>query len=173
MIRPDCFISFAYGSNMSTARIQERCRSATPLGVAELSGHDLRWHKRGRTDGSGKCDIVVSERPEARVFGVLYRIADCEKRTLDRAEGLGQGYAEITVQVLCEGTPTTARAYQATDIDPRLQPFSWYHALVVAGAREHGLPPAYIERLKAIAVQEDPDRGRHETHMRLIERAQA
>jgi hypothetical protein len=49
---------FAYGSNMETARLRERMPSAKPLGVAKLSGHELRFHKRSK-DGSGKCNAFA------------------------------------------------------------------------------------------------------------------
>ena len=165
----DHFITFAYGSNMLSARLRERkrCPSAKPLCVAELNGFMLRWHKRSK-DGSGKCDIVSVSSPKAHVFGVLYRVAVSERCALDKAEGLGKGYAKICINVVCKGGPKTAEAYQATDIDQSRRPYSWYRALVVAGAREHRLPEEYISQLEAVATQEDPDRVRHDRNMRLI-----
>ena len=59
---PDSFITFAYGSNMPSARLRGRCPSARAIGIAELRGHELRWHKRSK-DGSGKCDIVAVDTP--------------------------------------------------------------------------------------------------------------
>jgi hypothetical protein len=161
------FTSFAYGSNMLAARLRARCPSAQPLSVAALKGFELRWHKRSN-DGSGKCDIVASNRPEAHVSGVLYQIANSEKAALDQAEGLGQGYKEIDVQVFCAGLEVTSKAYQATNIDETLKPYSWYRALVVAGAREHRHSPDYIARLEAVPAIEDTNRDRHERNMRLI-----
>ncbi len=66
-------LNFAYGSNMLVARIRERAPSARPLGVAELRGHELRWHKAGM-DGSAKCDVVASSDPRAVVLGVVYAL---------------------------------------------------------------------------------------------------
>ena len=162
------FFSFAYGSNMLCTRIRCRCSSAKPIGVAELEGFKLRWHKRSRKDGSGKCDIVSESTSNTRVYGVLYRIAMHQKCLLDKAEGLDQGYAEIDIDVHCEGEQIAAKAYQATDIDRSLKPYSWYRALVVAGAREHCLPEVYISQLEAVAAWEDPNRARHNNNMRLI-----
>jgi gamma-glutamylcyclotransferase len=169
-MRADRFITFAYGSNMSTVRLRERCPSAMPLGVAQLNGYELRWHKKSK-DGSGKCDIVPS--PEAHVLGVLYEIADAEKEALDKAEGLGHGYKEIEIQVLCDGRQLIAKAYQATEVDYVLTPYSWYRALVLAGAKEHHLPEGYIARLAAVSAQEDPDRERHNKYMYLIGEVEA
>ncbi|TNF88372.1 MAG: gamma-glutamylcyclotransferase, partial [Gammaproteobacteria bacterium] len=43
----DSLYYFAYGSNMSPARLQARVPSARPLGVYRLKGHRLSFHKRG------------------------------------------------------------------------------------------------------------------------------
>jgi len=152
-------LTFAYGSNMLTARIRKRCHSATVRGVAQLHGNELRWHKRS-TDGSGKCDVVTSRAPGNVVYGVLFTIAQSEKAALDRAEGLGNGYAEKVVEVLASGTRHTATLYYATAVVDGLRPYSWYKDLVVAGAKEHGLPAEYIAWLEATAATADPDRDR-------------
>lgn len=163
----DTFITFAYGSNMQTARLRERCPSAQPLGVAELPGFDLRWHKKSK-DGSGKCDIVKAGEPGATVLGVLYQIDRDDKRALDRAEGLGNGYAETDIEVYRGPDLVTAKAYIATDTDPTLKPYSWYRALVIAGAKEHALPADYIARLAAVPAVQDPEKERHDKNMALI-----
>ncbi|MCV0416424.1 MAG: gamma-glutamylcyclotransferase [Brevundimonas sp.] len=166
----DSFVSFAYGSNMATARLRARCPSARAIGIAELPGHELYWHKRS-SDGSGKCDIVACG--AGSVFGVLYEIANDEKRDLDRAEGLGFGYEEIEIEVLCGGDPVKAKAYRATDTDTALRPYTWYRGLVLAGAKEHGLPAPYIAVLESVLADQDPDRARHDKRMALIEGVQA
>ena len=168
MARTQTFVVFAYGSNMLTTRLQERCSSARALGTAELRGYALRWHKRSRTDGSGKCDVVESAAAGAVVFGVLYEIALHEKRALDVAEGLGHGYEAKSVGVVFEGTKRAPLLYYATDIEPSLRPYAWYKAFVVAGAREHGLPAKYIDRLEATEATEDPDRERDARNRKIL-----
>jgi hypothetical protein len=163
----DSFVCFAYGSNMLTARIRERCASVQTLGVVELRGYELRWHKRSK-DGSGKCDIVQTALPGASVFGVLYEIAVSEKAALDEAEGLGFGYDEAEIEVFRGADRLRAKAYVATTIDPTLKPYFWYRALVIAGAREHGLPANYVAQLQAVPVDQDPDRKCHDKNMALI-----
>jgi len=165
------FFTFAYGSNMLAARLCERCPSACAIDIAELPGHELRWHKRSR-DGSGKCDIVASDTPGTSVFGVLYKIAKHEKTKLDHAEGLGAGYEEIEIEILCGSSRETATAYRATDTDSSLRPYTWYRALVIAGAKEHRLPAPYIAGLESVPADEDEDRARHDKHMALIEGVQ-
>ncbi len=82
-----------------------------------------------------------------------------EKALLDKAEGLGKGYAEKQIDVLAPGGGVRAYAYVAETafIDETLKPYSWYKDLVVSGATGHGLPPDYIRRLGAISAVEDQD----------------
>jgi gamma-glutamylcyclotransferase (GGCT)/AIG2-like uncharacterized protein YtfP len=158
-------LNFAYGSNMLSARLRQRVPGARLIGAAALSGHVLRWHKVAK-DGSGKCDIVLAE-PGSVVHGVLYEIPAHEKQHLDRAEGLGFGYTEKHVLVECNAGMLKATAYVATHVDDSLLPFTWYRALVIAGAVEHGLPSAYVNGLRAIDARLDADAHRHAQHMAL------
>ncbi|MCR8960617.1 gamma-glutamylcyclotransferase [Variovorax sp. S2] len=161
---------FAYGSNMSTHRLQGRVPSARAMGIARLAGHQLRWHKISKKDGSGKCDVIVSDAFDASVYGVLYEIKALEKSALDRFEGLGFGYQEKSVEVDLQGKIVQALTYFATNTDASLVPWTWYRAHVVAGAREHGLPTAYIEALEAVAAEIDPDHERHHQETAIHDR---
>lgn len=151
----------AYGSNMSLRRLQARVPEASPIGRAELPGHELRFHKRGR-DGSGKCDAHFTNGP-GHLVGVLFDLPLAGKKVLDRIEGLGAGYEEKRVTVtLYDGTRSDALTYYATDIDDTLQPYCWYRHHVMAGALEFDLPKDYIDTIGAITVVTDPDRERRE-----------
>ncbi len=158
---------FAYGSNMSVARMRQRIPSAQALACAVLRGHRLAFHKVGR-DGSAKCDALPSARPGDLIHGVLYRLAAHDKPVLDAHEGLGHGYAERRVMVLAaDGMHSAAFLYQATQVDHTLTPFRWYREHVLRGAREHGLPAAYIAAILSTETCEDPDLERHRREMAL------
>ena len=159
-------LTFAYGSNMLSRRLRARVTSARVIGPARLRGHQLRWHKRSR-DGSGKCDVVAASVPAVAVHGVVYELALAEKHRLDLAEGLGQGYAQRLAEVETASGRLLAWLYYATDIDPTRLPYTWYRALVVAGAQEHGLPPAYSALIAAAAATHDRNAERHRQHMAL------
>lgn len=159
------FPYFAYGSNMLSTRLRERCPSAEALRPVVLKGWKLEWHKPSK-DGSSKCTIVQSTDPNAEVFGILYLIDPSDIDNLRRAEGVGGGYEEIQVEISNE--PLQVNTYRATKADQSRKPYTWYRALVVAGAREHGLSDAYVAELEAISAIEDPDRNRHEENMCLI-----
>ncbi|MCP5301144.1 MAG: gamma-glutamylcyclotransferase [Chromatiaceae bacterium] len=154
---------FAYGSNMSTPRLRRRVPSAEPLARAVLHDHRLTFHKVGR-DGSAKCDIVAA--PPHLVHGVVFRIEPCQRAALDHAEGLGEGYDDIRLQVrMADGSYVETFAYRATRTDPDLEPFTWYVQHVLRGAFEHGLPDDYIRMLRATRARPDPDTDRDAREM--------
>ena len=144
---------------MLTRRLAARTPSATPQGTAFVEGHRLTFNKKS-ADGSGKCDIEATENSGERVYGVLFRISAAEAGSLDRAEGLGKGYRKGYVQIVMANGTSPAVAYFATEKDPVRQPYQWYEAFVVASAVEHALPDTYIEGLRAVPSQPDPDATR-------------
>jgi len=162
-MRMDTVLNFSYGSNMLRQRITQRVPSARAVGTAVLRGHVLRWHKAGQ-DGSAKCDVVPTGSPDDKVHGVVYELLVSEKHLLDAAEGLGHGYDEKQIDLEADGGMQAAWTYYATSLDAALLPFSWYKALVVAGALEHGLPPAYVRQLQSVAATDDPESERAQRH---------
>lgn len=143
------FVYFGYGSNMLTERLKARCETAIPIGVASLSNYSLYFSKRS-IDRSGKATLVPSD--GGLVHGVMFEIPVSERVHLDQAEGLGYGYdRRDDVGIVCSLTDKViiASTYIALpdQIDAALKPYDWYHALVMAGARQHALPAAHIESL--------------------------
>lgn len=140
---------FAYGSNLSRSRITrpDRAPSALSIAIGRLPGHTLRFHKRGRLDGTGKCNAFRTGAASDRVFGVIYRVTTTERDLLDRAEGEGDGYRRRWVRLSTDQGSAEAFTYVAErgHIDEALRPLPWYLALVIEGAREHGLPEWYVE----------------------------
>jgi gamma-glutamylcyclotransferase (GGCT)/AIG2-like uncharacterized protein YtfP len=151
---------FAYGSNLHPARMRLRVPSARQLGCAVLTGHVLRFHKQSIKDGSAKCDAHYTGRSQDRVYGAVYSLAPEEKAALDTIEGPGYEIAERVV--IHDGNHQAVFLYRARPeaIAADLQPYDWYHALVVAGARHHGLPPTYVDSLAAVPTRNDPDTHR-------------
>lgn len=140
---------FAYGSNMKSERLRARVPSARARGIARLEGRRLLVRKRG-ADGSAKANLVPAR--EGAVWGVLYELALGDFARLDRHE---RGYARIRVRVR---TPGGADHEATTYVSNRTfdgVPFDWYLALLVEGAREHGLPEDYVARLEALPRRPD------------------
>lgn len=159
-------LCFCYGSNMSRRRLQARVPSARFVAVAELPGHQLRFHKSAM-DGSAKCDAEETGNPRDQVVGVIYEINASEKPDLDRHEALGFGYDEKQVDVLTGKGGLRAWMYFATRINDSLKPFHWYKEHVLTGARENALPADYIARIEAVASIDDPKARRSERELAI------
>lgn len=168
---PETFTYFGYGSNMLTKRLRARTPSATPIGTGYVAGHRLTFDKVSADklgNSSGKCDMEGSTSPTDRVYGVLFSILESERPELDKAEGLGKGYERKTITVIRDGMDCSAEVYVATKKDASLIPYHWYKALVVAGAVEHRLPPSYVEWIRTVSSQPDPDAKRRADEEALL-----
>lgn len=159
---------FAYGSNLHPERLRARVPSAEFVEVAVQPDRALRFCKRS-VDGSAKATLVPAL--GSRAFGAVYRIAESEKPLLDRAEGLGQGYDEHWQGLpLSDGVVRSFHYFAADDhVDPSLQPYHWYKELVLAGARFHGLPAAYVAGIENIDSVEDPNPDRRAQNEALLQ----
>ncbi len=156
---------FAYGSNMSTRRLVTRVPAARAISVAALPHHRLVFHKVGK-DGSAKCDAQLMWGARHEVVGVVFEIDAREKTLLDIKEGLGNGYAQKTVNVITpDARCLTAFMYYATITDASLKAFHWYKEHVLRGAREHGLARAYIRAIERIESVPDPRSERHDREL--------
>ncbi len=159
---------FAYGSNMSAARLKERVPSASALETGFLYGHTLAFHKVGRKDGTGKCDAHHTGAPSDYLMGVIYRIDPDHLSSLDRIEGLGNGYKAKDVTIMSvSDKKIKAFTYIATNINEDLKPFHWYKHHVLCGARENNLPSDYIEKISLVESIDDPDQDRVEKEMSI------
>jgi hypothetical protein len=105
-----------------------------------------------------------------RLRGVLFKIPPFEKESLDKAEGVREGYVEKQVQVLAGDQKIAAFTYVADpdQVDDSLRPFGWYRDLVLAGAREHNLPDAYVAHIAAEKISPDANKSREERRRRLL-----
>lgn len=158
---------FAYGSNLSTARIKQRLPSAELVTMGFLTAHLLCFHKVGM-DGSGKCDAFHTGNERDCVLGAVYRIdAEC-KIILDKVEGLGRGYNEKNVTVFNErGQKIEALTYYATNINHHVKPYHWYKGHVLIGAREHDFPDEYIQMFISVDSIDDSDKEREERELAI------
>lgn len=160
----ETFKYFAYGSNMLTERLTDRCPTAQAIGIANAAGYVLEFCKKSR-DESGKATLAESSQPGQQVFGVFFEIENGDLCELDKAEGKGNGYDRLdkfSANLLADGTQYRVKTYIASTsaVEDRLKPYDWYLALVIAGALQHKLPETWIARLHEVAYIADPDSKR-------------
>lgn len=162
-------IYFAYGSNMSESRLQERICSARKIGNATLPGYRLTFDKIS-LDGSGKCDAEFSGHVTDTVLGVVYSIPTKDLPLLDRIEGKSHGYQRKTVTILTEnGESIQAQTYMAMKKNPDLRPYDWYKEHVLRGAQAAGLPLEYISMISSVGAVRDQDEKRRNRELSIYD----
>jgi len=136
---------FAYGSNMLTSRLISRVSSAQITGSAYLSGWKVVFNKLS-IDGSGKANLIES--PTSIAWGVLFDIEKKDFPILDRIEG---GYTQIKVTVTRhDGEKKECVTYVSFKFTDDQRAYKSYKEIIIQGARENKLPPAYISYLEQL-----------------------
>jgi hypothetical protein len=151
---------FAYGSNLCTAQMAERCPSGQVVARAMLSDHALVFPRRSERRNCGVAGIVPC--PGRVVWGAVYRLTEDDIARLDRSEGhirardpAANAYNKRDVAVLRDGVCDDiirAFTYIAVPMPGRHIPSAGYREALIRGAREHGLPPDYLAALEEIEI---------------------
>jgi hypothetical protein len=138
---------FAYGANMSRTVLARRGLRPLSSEPARLDGYRLRFSHRGVLPIE-PAFANLEAHPGAAVHGALYRLKRDEMLRLDRVESTDYAHVDVPVVGATSGA-VVARAY----LDPRpvegRVPSRRYLRVCCAGARELGLPEAYVRELEA------------------------
>lgn len=158
---------FAYGSNLDPETfLGRRGMRPSEAVAASLLGWELVFDLPvGRGERA-----VANLRPGdgARVHGVAYAIDAAQAAHLDRTEGVDRGYYARTAVTLeaDRGGAFEAFTYTSPHGVPGRKPSRRYLGLLLRGARHHGLPEAWVLRLRALEVAVDERTGQLELPLR-------
>ena len=147
---------FGYGSNMdrNTFLGRRRMRSLeTRTGV--LEGWRLTFDL---AVGKGERGVANIRRArQAQVWGVLWQITQRDAAFLDRTEGVHMGaYRRQSVDVRgTDGAVVRGFTYRSDRGRPGRKPSRRYLGLLLAGARQHGLPDPYVTWLRSLELAAD------------------
>jgi gamma-glutamylcyclotransferase len=140
---------FAYGSNLSKQRMQQRIGVIPVSQRAFLRDYGLTFN--ARVGQEFYANIVLSRGDVVR--GVVYRCNPTAMAVLDRYEGVAQGcYRRAAVEVETEdGGRILAEVYIAGEkyVSENGRPNAFYLGLIIAGAKEHRLPDQYIHWIES------------------------
>lgn len=128
-------IYFAYGSNMNSEQMRERCPGSKALISARL--RDYRLTEREKAD--------IDPEPGAVVYGMMYHIWEEDLNTLDRREGYPTTYTRTEVEIeSAEGETYRALTYIMTPEKKAMRdgmPYDgWYRERCARGADECMVP---------------------------------
>lgn len=156
MSDPPSLWYFGYGSNTERGTFLGRRRMRPfEVRIGRLDGFELRFDLGV---GRGERGVAnVAARAGDHVWGVLWRISVEQAAFLDRTEGLHRGfYRRLPVEVASPGGGAVAGfTYHSLRGRPGRKPSRRYLGLLLAGAHQHGLPDAWIERLRGFELAVD------------------
>lgn len=141
---------FAYGSNMASSQMADRCPGAVCRGVALLPGYRLAFDAWSNRRGGLVADVLPA--PDSEVWGVLWQVTDDHAEALDRYEGVARGqYRRENVLVESpNGESLEAFAYVICNPGEEGPTTDAYRALLLEGAREHGLPADWVKAIEDV-----------------------
>lgn len=147
---------FGYGSNTERGTFLGR-RRMRPLEVriGRLDDFELRFDLPVGRGERGVANVVP--RRGDHVWGVLWRITPAAAQHLDRTEGVSRGYYRripVSIQGNGEGK-VEAFTYHSPRGQAGRKPSRRYLGLLLAGCRQHGLPDAWLERLRGFELARD------------------
>ncbi len=129
---------FAYGSNLSTRQMQQRCPGAKRRFSARLPNYTLIFTGGSRSRQGGTATVRL-QRGE-QVLGGVYEIDEKCLRSLDRHEGYPTVYDRMNVIVFNDmGDAIEAVMYYKKERAAELAPSPEYLAAIREGFRDWGL----------------------------------
>ncbi|NQE67072.1 hypothetical protein NG2371_01523 [Nocardia gamkensis] len=139
----------AYGSNMDSTQMLERCPHSPMSGTGWLEGWRLTF--AGDDIGWEGPLATVVEDPGSRVFVVLYDVSPEDEQRLDRWEGSDFGiHKKIRLRVTRNadgGEPTLAWLYVLDAYEGGL-PSARYIGVIADAAEKAGAPEDYVHALR-------------------------
>ena len=139
---------FSYGSFLDSRTLKRHAPNAEFVSRAVLPGFEVQFNYQSKTHGGGVTGVEPA--PGKQAIGVLYEVSPEEIERLDIVEGVPQGiYYRQTITVINEdGEEHRAETYRTTHPEGPYTPTRRYMDLMIKGAKEHNLNPAYIKELE-------------------------
>ena len=125
---------FAYGTNLSMARLTSRCPSAIKYATGILKNHKLIFNSRG------VASIIASD--ESEVYGLIYDIPDSQITSLDNYEGVPKQRFLIET----DNEEVDCLIYVATDNKPG-KPRDEHFDIIMHAMDELSFPKLYKESI--------------------------
>jgi cation transport regulator ChaC len=150
-------IYFAYGLDLNPAEMLKRSPGHRSVGIARLVDWWFSFPRHSRSERS--ATMSIGESKGGVVWGALYEIPEEDMPILNHLYGYDpegppdfNDYVGRTVTVLraANGEPVEAMTFVAVPEGDKALPSADYMALIVDGARYHGLPKAYLAALQAV-----------------------
>ena len=139
---------FGYGSNLQYDFVKTLLPSAKFALKGYLLNYEIQFNFWSATQHGGLSNVMPA--PGKMVPGALWEVPPREMAILDEMEGVYKGdYRRQTLLIAgADGKIHAGELYRVIDPQGPFPPSPKYVAGMLAGAREIGLNPAYIETIE-------------------------
>ena len=163
----DSILYFAYGSNLNQddfnklklkyPKWKNTDLTLNKKSIGFLPGYRLGFTRISENRGNmGVADIVPSDDPTSRVWGVIFSLTPSQDKAIAAKEGSPTAYRPMAIGVTdVDGVKQCCLTYQAvvqggksrkvTHFDPHED----YIKVIHLGGKQHQLPQEFFEHLKA------------------------
>lgn len=143
---------FVYGWQLDAELLAQYCPGARVVATGRLAGYDLGFF--GHTPKWEGAEESLVPKPGAEVWGVVLALTAAGAERMDgmlNVHGDGSGsYFHYPVDVEgSDGERHEALTYMKTTLREPRTPSEEYKQRLIMGALAHGLPLAYVARLRA------------------------
>lgn len=145
----------AYGSNMNTEQMKNRCHNAKLIGTGRITDHTLMFR------GDPECAYATIQREgiiendrKMGVPAVIWEISSEDESSLDRYESFPRLYRKETVDVMMNsGEKLQAMAYIMNKGFPVGLPTGNYFSIILDGYIDNDIDTEYLfERLRYVSL---------------------
>ena len=152
---------FAYGSNMQAATLRGRRGITWSRAIpARLVGWRFVCDKPPLFPGMRESYANLVPEAGAETYGVLFELQADDLAHVELTEGVLIGNyrrVDVVAEPLGKGASVAAATLVTDARDPALAPSERYRALLVEGAREHGLPADWITFLEGLPAHPESE----------------
>lgn len=166
---------FAYGSNLNQEDLNKWKRewpewkntdlNLDKKSIGFLCGYRLGFTRISKNRGNkGVADIVPSDDPMSKVWGVIFSLTPAQDRAIVAKEGSPTAYRPLAIGVTdVDGVKQCCLTYQAVVQGEKsrkathFEPDDDYIKVIYLGGEQHQLPKEFFEHLKAKSRGDEDD----------------
>jgi len=161
---------FAYGSNLNQQDLEEWRKENPEYVDVDLNFNKVtnaylpafrlgftRKSKMARRQYMGVADVVPSDDPLSRVWGVIFSLTVKQDKAIEAKEGAPISYRSILAKVIdVEGKSHDCMTYQAVVPDNKrkslyFRPSQEYYEVIRKGGEDHELPREFFYHLRMVS----------------------
>ncbi len=145
---------FAFGSNLNAEDLKKWCidngakipNLLNPQ-IKRLENYKIGFTRKSKKRGGGVADIIESK--EDYCYGIVFDVTEDDLNIIDKKEVVRSDHKGAYERLYFSDSLVT---YVANKQGNFFQPSDKYLTVIIEGAKNHGLPKEWIEKLESFKI---------------------